>query len=108
MNIGGVDLSRMCALRPYLCCTPLLCQHQQQTQNTEKDYGSYNTSDTWWTCGMACRVELVGLQMSGENLCSFLLEPGFIINDSYCVVCMYVCMYIAGEGLKRPQHRDHP
>jgi hypothetical protein len=19
-----------------------------------------------------------------------------------------VCMYIAGEGLKRPQHRDHP
>jgi hypothetical protein len=20
----------------------------------------------------------------------------------------YVCMYIAGEGLKRPQHRDHP
>jgi hypothetical protein len=21
--------------------------------------------------------------------------------------CMYVCMYIAGEGPKRPQHRDH-
>jgi hypothetical protein len=21
---------------------------------------------------------------------------------------MYVCMYVAGEGLKRPQHRDHP
>jgi hypothetical protein len=25
-----------------------------------------------------------------------------------CVLGMYVCMYIAGEGPKRPQHRDHP
>jgi hypothetical protein len=34
----------------------------------------------------------------------------FCISFFLCHYCphMYVCMYIAGEGLKRPQHRDHP
>jgi hypothetical protein len=30
------------------------------------------------------------------------------INLLVLIHIMYVCMYIAGEGPKRPQHRDHP
>jgi hypothetical protein len=34
------------------------------------------------------------------------VKQNYLAAMTDCI--MYVCMYIVGEGLKRPQHRDHP
>jgi hypothetical protein len=64
------------------------------------------SSPIWglWPHISSC-MTVIALSMRGA-LCDERTSLSFV-KVTFCSN-MYVCMYIVGEGLKRPQHRNHP